>query len=74
VWVKFWDREGCVARMAITIVLGVEFMALAVGTRCIWCAFQILSYELCVLEKSIPKHYSLVLFLFVLLLLQYYYS
>jgi len=52
-------------RMAITIVvLGVEFMALAVGT--IWCAFQNLSYGLCVLEKSIPKHYNLVLFLFVL--------
>jgi hypothetical protein len=63
------------ARMAITIVvLGVEFMALAIGTRCIWCAFQILSYGLCVLEKSIPKHYNLVLFLFVLLLFQYYNS
>jgi hypothetical protein len=41
--------------MAITIVLSVEFTALAVGIRCIWCAFQILSYELGVLEKSTPK-------------------
>ncbi len=49
-----WDKEGCVAKMAITIVLSVEFMALAIGTRCIWCVFQILSYGLCVLEKSIP--------------------
>jgi hypothetical protein len=71
---KFWDREGCVARMGIIIVLGVESMASAVGTRCIWCAFRNLSYGLCVLEKFIPKHYSLALFLFVLLLLQYYNS
>jgi hypothetical protein len=72
--VKFWDREGCVARMVITIVLGVKFIASAIGTRCIWCAFENLSYGLCVLEKYVPKHYSLAIFLFVLLLFQYYNS